>query len=213
MSNWADGQLKLFLSHSAKHKATAEALAAQLEEQGISVFVAHKSIQVSSDWRLEIEKALNQADALTLLAHAEIKYSEWCQQEVGWALGKNTPVMCLVYDGALGGFLERNQHAAASDDVVNNCTTILTWIETTDPICWSLTDLRIQALASANSFREADEISKLIVRSNRIKREQIQQIKQAYTDNNQVHHSTKATEHIKSLLEEFDESLPRIVNH
>ena len=55
---WPDGRFRLFLSHLAKHKVAVSELKDELEQFGISAFVAHEAIKPSLEWQREIELAL-----------------------------------------------------------------------------------------------------------------------------------------------------------
>ena len=90
---WKDGHFRLFLSHLAEHKIKVHELKSALVQYNIDAFVAHNDIQPSREWQNEIELALNSMDSLAALVTPNFKESSWCDQEVGWALGKGVPVL------------------------------------------------------------------------------------------------------------------------
>ncbi len=89
-----------------------------MEKYAVSCFVAHEDIKPSKEWEREIEKALNSMDALCAIVSEGFNGSEWCDQEVGWALGRKVLFIpigreCLPY-----GFMGKYQalKAKAGDD-------------------------------------------------------------------------------------------------
>ncbi|WP_072370601.1 toll/interleukin-1 receptor domain-containing protein [Hyphomicrobium sp. NDB2Meth4] len=84
---WKAGHLRLFLSHRDSHKHVAHALAQELEEYGISSFVAHDTIEPDAEWLVEINRALNTMEIMLALISDDFHESVWTNQEVGFALG------------------------------------------------------------------------------------------------------------------------------
>ncbi|MEZ5182200.1 MAG: hypothetical protein R2702_10055 [Acidimicrobiales bacterium] len=48
----------------------------------------------SKPWQLE--QALRTMQAFVALVHPEVNQSAWCQQEIGWALGRRVPHVLRV---------------------------------------------------------------------------------------------------------------------
>lgn len=88
-SYWKVGYYKVFISHVSKYKESASNLKLMLEPYGISAFVAHEDIKPSKEWEVEIEKALFSMNALCAILTPDFKESTWCDQECGYAFGKN----------------------------------------------------------------------------------------------------------------------------
>ncbi len=88
-SYWKIGYYKVFISHVSKYKSSASNLKLMLEPYGISAFVAHEDIKASKEWEVEIEKALYSMNALCAILTPDFNKSSWCDQEVGYAFGKN----------------------------------------------------------------------------------------------------------------------------
>ncbi len=89
---WVEGHFKLFLSHLAENKVKVHKLKSHLRSYGISAFVAHDDIKPSKEWQNEIELALRSMDSLAALVTPKFIESSWCDQEIGWALGRSVPV-------------------------------------------------------------------------------------------------------------------------
>jgi hypothetical protein len=90
---WPEGFFRLFLSHLAKHKVAVSKLKDELEQFGISAFVAHEAIKPSLEWLREIELALRSMHALVAIITPDFHASNWTDQEIGWALGRGVLVV------------------------------------------------------------------------------------------------------------------------
>ncbi|MFT4694111.1 MAG: hypothetical protein ACI8TE_001012 [Francisella sp.] len=90
---WEQNHFKLFISHLAIDKIRATRLKQALKQYGICGFVAHEDIEPTKEWQLEIEKALHTMAYLVTILIDGFKESDWCTQEVGFALGRNIPIV------------------------------------------------------------------------------------------------------------------------
>lgn len=93
---WKNQYYRVFLSHLTVNKVSAANLKEALLQYGISSFVSHEDITVAKPWQDELEKALNTMDALVAIFETGFKDSDWCCQEIGWALGRNVPVIPIA---------------------------------------------------------------------------------------------------------------------
>lgn len=62
---------------------------------GIPAFVAHEDIQATREWRDEVEAGLETMEVLVAVVEPGFRESDWCAQEVGFALGKKVEVIPL----------------------------------------------------------------------------------------------------------------------
>lgn len=92
-SYWDFGYYNIFISHLTKDKIPASNLKIALSDYGISSFVAHEDIEPTKLWATEIESALNTMHCLCAIITPEFNNSKWCDQEVGYALGRNILVI------------------------------------------------------------------------------------------------------------------------
>ena len=92
---WRKDELRLFVSHISKYKVEAKELADALSRFGIHAFVAHEDIEPNKSWSQTIVDSLRTCDALVALVHPEFHDSLWCDQEVGWVLGREQPVLSV----------------------------------------------------------------------------------------------------------------------
>lgn len=92
---WEQGYIKAFISHLAANKQRVSSLKKKIEAWGISSFVAHTDIEPSREWMQEIEKALSSMDILIAVVEPGFKESNWTDQEIGYALGRNVDIIPL----------------------------------------------------------------------------------------------------------------------
>ena len=111
---WKAGHFRLFLSHLAEHKVKVHKLKSSLSQYNIDAFVAHDDIQPSREWQNEIELALRSMDCLAALVTPKFIDSKWCDQEIGWALGRGVPVLPIRLDADPYGFAGKFQAIAGT---------------------------------------------------------------------------------------------------
>lgn len=117
---WTDGYFRLFISHLSEVKKSAGNLKEQLRKYGISAFVAHADIDPGKEWEDEIERALMSMDALAAIVSPGFKESDWCDQEVGAAVGSGKLVVPIL-DGEMPyGFIAKFQGVKGKGETVGN---------------------------------------------------------------------------------------------
>ena len=92
-SMWKTGYFRMFISHKVENKKSASNLKIAFEKFGISGFVAHEDIKPSKRWHQEIVNALKSAHSLCAIITPKFITSTWCDQEVGFALGRG--LLCI----------------------------------------------------------------------------------------------------------------------
>ena len=106
---WEENQFKLFISHTHHHKEAAGALKEALSFYHISAFVAHDNIDPEEDWRDIMVFALRTTDAAVAFLTDHFHPSDWTDQEIGWILGRNKPVIKLDLGKTPYGFMGNRQ--------------------------------------------------------------------------------------------------------
>lgn len=92
---WDEGYLKAFVSHLTSKVDSVLRLKNYLGQWGVSAFIAHRDIQPTREWQREIEVALDTMDVMIPVVEPGFLESEWCCQEVGYALGRNVDIIPL----------------------------------------------------------------------------------------------------------------------
>ncbi len=108
--NWQNTtHFKLFISHISKDKTKATRLKECLAPYKIAGFVAHEDITPTLEWQTEIERGLYTMDGFLAMHTVGFKESFWCQQEVGFAVGRGTKVISLKMGEDPTGFIGKHQ--------------------------------------------------------------------------------------------------------
>ncbi len=118
-SMWKPGFFRLFISHLSDNKIPASNLKQCLAKYGIDCFVAHEDIIPSKEWEIEIEKALFTMDALCAIVVPDFIKSQWCDQEVGIALGRRKLVISIDRGHVPYGFFGKYQALKSKDKSAN----------------------------------------------------------------------------------------------
>src|SRR3990167_623752 len=80
-----------------------------LANWGISAFIAHEDIEASREWRDEVEAGLESMQVLVAVVEPGFKESDWCVQEVGYALGRKIDIIPLCVGLDPFGFFGKYQ--------------------------------------------------------------------------------------------------------
>lgn len=109
-ANWMGTKaFRLFISHVSKDKKIATRLKECLVPYEIAGFVAHEDIHPTREWQDEIERALQTMDALLAVHTVGFAASPWCQQEVGYALGRGAKVISFKMGEAPTALIGKHQ--------------------------------------------------------------------------------------------------------
>ena len=161
---WEDGHFRLFLTHIPRKKDVAFSLKRDLEYYGVDAFVAHADIGPGKEWHAIMESALYSCDALAGVLHEGFRKSDWCDQEVGIALGRGVPVIPIQYDfppyGFFGSVQAVNDKSSRKAAVLaRKLVRVLLQDKATAA---TLRDAIVLRLTRAATFAQANELAKLL---------------------------------------------------
>ena len=192
LSIWKRGMVRLFISHRDGHKVVANELAETLESYGISSFVAHDSIQPMSIWQTEILNGLESMEIMLAFVTDDFHESVWTNQEVGFALGRNIPVVPLkLQDRDPSGFIGKQQALKWSyDNVAEAAPSIYEILAEKLSNRERLQTSLIRAFASSPDFHEArwrfDRMRNVV---SKISDTELEEIVVAFRENDQLHNA------------------------
>jgi hypothetical protein len=112
---WGSNPVRAFFSHVHTESALATEVKQRLgDKYGVDAFVAHDDINPSRQWREVIKAALASCDVFVAFLNDDFHNSQWCDQEVGWALARQIPIVPVRTTGSTrqpgrDGFLEEHQ--------------------------------------------------------------------------------------------------------
>jgi hypothetical protein len=109
----------MFISHLTADKMPASNLKIALSYYGVSCFVSHEDIEPTKEWANEIEKALSTMDGLCAIITPKFNNSLWCDQEVGFALGRKVLVIPICKDCDPYGIMGKYQGIQSKNESAN----------------------------------------------------------------------------------------------
>jgi len=181
---WGVGGLKVFLSHKTEYKVATTALKESLKVFGISCFVAHEDIEPTSEWQNEIERALFSMDILVALLTKEFHESNWTDQELGIAVGRQIPVVSVRLGRDPYGFIGKYQAVKGGESLPSD---LLKIFFTHKDVRHKVTEAYIQAIELSDSFNTSDKLAIALPFLNNLTEHEISGLIDAYNKNYQVH--------------------------
>lgn len=188
LSFWVPGSVRVFISHRDAHKVKANELAAALANFGLSCFVAHDTITPNEEWRTEILKGLQSMEVLLAFVTDDFE-SPWTNQEVGFALGRSTPIISAQLEKLVPpGFISNNQAVKGRLDQIGELSRKLA------PVIYKaigdqdrLVDALIGQLALSPSFHDTSSRFKTLEEHTKsLTDAQIEKLVEAFNTNSQI---------------------------
>ena len=184
ISPWSSNRVRLFCSHLAAHKDTVGGVSEWLQRYGLEPFVAHNSIEPSAEWRDVIETALQECDALVAFLHPGFRESPWCDQEVGWALGRKRPILLLNYGlhpyGFVGKYQDQPCLTAQPQQVARY---VVDWLSKTTSLHGRLGPGFVDALVNSHSWNFTRELVPLLERIESVSDDDLARMETAAKEN------------------------------
>ena len=197
---WAPATLHLFVSHVSAHKDEVTLLKNALLHYGISGFVAHEDIEPNLEWQDEIELALGSMHALCALLTLDFHQSNWTDQEIGFALGRNVPVLSIRLGVSPYGFIGKNQGLRGNlKSLFASAAAIAEVLLRENRTKSLMRDSLVGALERAKSFASAKEIATMLATISGFSKGQLERLRTACIKNPQVRESWGVPEIIKNL--------------
>lgn len=160
--SWAPNTVRLFISHSAAEREAAGDLKRILAPLRVDGFVAHDSIEFDREWRDVIVGHLGSCHALLALVSDHFSSSEWCDQEVGWALGRGVPVMSINAGSPPYGFIGPRQALPFKGDYADVARKVLARLLELPSTARLATEALVSALELASGYDAASGIIALL---------------------------------------------------
>ncbi|PKL19555.1 MAG: TIR domain-containing protein [Spirochaetae bacterium HGW-Spirochaetae-5] len=204
-SFWEESDARIFLSHLATTKVETSKLRNQLRKFGITAFIAHEDIEPTKEWQIEIQSALATMDALIALLSPGFKESNWCDQEVGVAIGRQLQVIAVRQGLDPYGFIGKYQALQGHGKTASLLAKEIFELCIQNPLVGpKVTSKLVEMLMNANSFDESKRLIELINFSQYVTSKHIAKMNDAINENSQVSHSWGVPEQIRKLAEKFE---------
>ncbi|MYD94475.1 MAG: TIR domain-containing protein [Chloroflexi bacterium] len=187
---WKANLLRIFLSHRDQYKSEARALADALEPYGVSTFVAHDAIKPMKEWQVEILNGLTTMEVMLVLLTEDFHESTWTNQEIGFALAKGTPIVCVKV-GAVDppGFIGSRQALKASLERISDAAPLV-YRALIDEIGQEsrLKEILIEAFVSSVSYLDTIEaLRRLTETADHLSETELNRIIEGYAQNDQLY--------------------------
>ena len=160
---WKDGNLRVFITHLAKHQEYAGKLKESLENFSCTSFVAHTDIHPTAAWQNEIETALSTCEVMIALLHKGFNESDWTDQEIGFAMGRRLPAFSVRFDqdpyGFIGRFQAFNGNGKSTDALAQEIFDVLRSHKQTQR---RMAEILVSRFENSDSFKNAKDNMKLL---------------------------------------------------
>ncbi len=165
MTTDTNQQVKVFISHHNSQKASASQLKTMLDEVGCTAFVAHEDIKPTQEWAKVITTELHAMDVLIGLGGEKFNQSAWCQQEIGWAMGRGIPAYMINAENNAPpqGFIGQLQAFRTKGDTAESRRKIfidelITVLSTEPSVHVKLRKNLVGCLGTSKSYQHTDAI-------------------------------------------------------
>ena len=180
---WDQGY-RVFISHDSAVKEEVAKLKGDLESYGISAFVAHEDIDPTEEWQEVIKEALCTMDALVALLTKGFPSSKWTDQEVGYALCRNIPIIPVRLGIDPYGFIGKFQGLSSGWEEAP--LEIVKLLIRKDP---KMVDAYIKAVVQCVCFEEGNCLANVFESLPNLKNKQVKELVEAYNENSQINGS------------------------
>lgn len=199
---WAQGMFRLFISHKDSQKHQAVELKKSLAQRGVTCFVAHEDIEPTQLWQDEIERALSTMHAMTCLLSSDFHASNWTDQEIGFALGRNVPVLPVKLGAHPYGFIGRIQAIPGREGEMSALSErLFEYMWGMPSLRNALTDGLLTALENSGTFGQSNTLIELLTKLQTVTRAQFERLRAAPKSNVQVREAFRVQALLPTLLE------------
>lgn len=190
------------MSHLATRQSFVGEVGTYLDGWGVSAFVAHVSIDASEEWQAVIETALLTCDAMVVFLHDGFKISNWCDQEVGFAMARRVPVLPLHIDLNPYGFMGKLQAAHCENDSAQQIgEKIVQWLVRTPSAQSAMADGLVKAFEGVYSYDRARAVYSKLIEMPSYTPAQLQRLDAACRSNGQIKEANLSGTPIPNLVQ------------
>ena len=202
---WADSAFRVFISHLSVKKNIAKTISTELATYGFDCFVAHEDIEPTAEWIIEIQSALRTCEVMIAIMSDGFRESDWCDQEIGAAVGRMLPIVSLFYDKGPHGFAGQIQglpvkHKKTHEVVPKIVERILRHPSTSVAATRAL----ITALRHSSSWVQSNKIAAMLPSLIWLDSSAAGVVREAMGSNGEVSGAFDAAEQVPILLSRFE---------
>jgi len=186
-SPWSGSKLRVFFSHPAAHSQYVSQVGGSIALYGVEPFIAHDAIEPSAEWVNVIESALADCDALVAFLFPETPRSHWCEQEIGWTLGRKRPVLPLSFGVNPYGLLAKYQALHCGKFAPQSVGHfIIDWLTRSPSLRGRLSTGFVDAFVNSMSWNFTRSIVPLLARIESVTDDDLTRMENAARDNVEV---------------------------
>ena len=182
---WDKNCFNVFLSYNSEEaKDHAINLRNRLRLFGISCFVANRDIYPTHNWQEVIKKTLYQMDGFIALLTDNYHRSVWTNQEVGFAICRNVPIITVTKNTVPEGFLY-NFQSVIKDSVKEESKQIAQCFIKNN----KMIDQYVTSVENCSGYDDGNDLSSLLSSIEKLSEVQKDRLMFAFNNNNQVSNS------------------------
>jgi hypothetical protein len=208
-----DDQVNVFLSYSVVDREIAGRLKKELENFGLSIFLAHEDIEPSEEWQKTILENIGECDVFMPLLTREFKESEWTDQETGIAFAKGKLIIPIKVDIDPYGFIEKFQALTLDrSNITDDAKTIVKTVLNRDDLREKMVDSLIEGFVNSWSYEDAGTKSALLLKLDGLTQKQIDRIVEGTRENRQIYESFRARDNLRHLFSKYKKMIsPKVL--
>ena len=200
---WNIGHFRLFLSHVSSFKVKTAQLQKALRAYGISAFVAHEDIEPTKEWQIEIEKALFSMDALAAILTLGFKESNWTDQEVGAAIGRDVLIVPIRKGLDPYGFIAKYQGMQGDGKTIGEVADYLFQVLANHPKTKSrMADALVEQILVSSEVSDANVKLDLLKKIGSLPEKHLEKLRQNVLENKKLSKSDSFISTVNEFLKE-----------
>lgn len=202
-SDQTENETKIFLSHLASSKKKIAKIKEELRWLGMTAFVAHKDIKPTKEWQDEIENALSEMDGFVAIIEPGFKESDWCDQEIGCAIGRKIPIVVIRSGLDPYGFIGKYQAIQGLSKTERSLAKeVYAAFMQHEAIGRKITSALVHQLSESPSYQTSITTADLLYESPYTTENQISSLIQAAKTNSQISSAFGVVELINKMAKE-----------
>jgi hypothetical protein len=156
--------MKIFLSYSAEDKSLAGEIKHSLEDQfGVEAFLAHEDIKPSSEWQEVIIEELKACRVFLPILTPNFCSSPWADQETGFAVARDIPIIPINAGAMPWGFIARYQALPLDmNNIPDSCLEIAKVIVSRPEVREEFLNAVIANWGDSQTFSRAGQMSMIL---------------------------------------------------
>ncbi len=200
--------MKVFLSYSDEDKALSGKIKQELEDYGLSVFLAHEDIEPLAEWVDTIRAELEACIVFIPILTEAFRESKWTDQETGIAIARGILIAPLKVTVDPYGFISRFQALRVHvKDMKSTCFKIAGVIASSPVLGDSFKDVLINKFGDSWSWDDATHNTELLLSFEGYTVRQVTEIIKHAISNPEIHQSFRARTRLSNFLNGYEDHL------